>query len=241
VSLFVLTGSAGVFTAIRTAATLAGAASVSYAVVAGTRRARGALSRDGVDRGVTRPTPAYHAGAVQPPSARLEAVASRKRRCASQARAVPDGRWELGADLDLAVATCGAFLDTLEALPRDAWLEIGRRTIAALDEPNDELTAAIHALEGVIVVRRARVTAWLVRDAIRTSLELVASGGARSPGRRPPPPSLTTRERHQLQSARDAAEHAALAQLVRPWLTHAHHRALVGPFASIAVIGTRDR
>ena len=60
-SLLILTSSAGVLAAVRMAATLAGGAGVSYAVLAGARRARGHQSRDGADHEVTRSTPAYHA------------------------------------------------------------------------------------------------------------------------------------------------------------------------------------
>jgi hypothetical protein len=141
---------------------------------------------------------------LSPPAPR----AARAARAARRRRARPSDRWELHAADGCDTAACAAFLDALEAWPRDAWLALGRRAASARQAPD--------ALDAVVAARALAVTAWLVRDVVATAAA-IACGSERDAA-----PAVG--------AARAAAERAALACLLRPWLARDDYLALTAPF-----------
>ena len=133
-----------------------------------------------------------------------------------------------GADAGDA-ARCEAFLDRLEGMTRTEWLRTGRRALAL--PPGG---AAAVALDDVVARRGLGVAAWVIRDTIETVAHVAACAHDDDGGRRHPAPPCTDGERTLLAAARRAAERAALAHLVRPWLACAHFVALVAPFVALA-------
>jgi hypothetical protein len=129
-------------------------------------------------------------------------------------------RWELTSATGGDASGCARLLDTLDTLPRPAWLALGRDVATADAATIEGWTAARAALDVVLDRRRLAVTAWLVGDAIETALPLALRRGS------PPEPAA---ERAWAALARRAATDAALARLVRPWLAPQHVATLLAP------------
>jgi hypothetical protein len=131
---------------------------------------------------------------------------------------------------------CTPFLDAVAAMTRADWLALGSRLWT--DSPAGRVRAAVAAerVDDVVAARRLGVTAWLVRDAVETAAQVALgarpggrSGGGWSVGRRESAPPSAPEERPLLAAARQGAERAALAHLVRPWLPREHFLMLVAP------------
>jgi hypothetical protein len=224
VSLPILTASTAV-AAMRAVVSLAGAGA-TYAMVTTVRHTRvrrvPRVGDDAIDDGgAAAPPLALHAAEPGSRSATVQHVPRR----APQPPA--ETRWGLADCGDLDASACDAFLNALDELTRDAWLAIGRRARAR----DADMAAAIHALDAAVGSCRADVTAWIVRDAAATALQAALVRHAPLAGRpcAPPPPSAD--EARDAGAACVVAGHAAVAQLVRPWLSPAHHRTLTAPFA----------
>jgi len=99
-----------------------------------------------------------------------------------------------------------------------------------------EWKAASAALDVVLDTRQLAITAWLVRDAVRTALYLAPRDVVRAANRRRPPPPDTAEERAALDAAQRAAAAAALARLARPWLSRAHLAVLVAPLRTATAV-----
>ena len=157
--------------------------------------------------------------------------------------------WTLATADGCDVAGCAAFLDRLNAMPRAAWLEIGRRVLALSPAGARARGAAVAALDALVVGRRLAVTAWLVRDAVETAFHLArgapscprpgdrwrAPVGA-SAGASVGPPT----DRPLLRAAYDAARITALAHLARPWLSRDQYVALLAPFVAVSAGAASD-
>ena len=141
--------------------------------------------------------------------------------------APPTARWDLAVAGDGDAEGCARVLDALDALPRAAWLALGRRV--ASSPTAGEWASAAAALDAVLRTRRLAVTAWLVRDAVEAAVQVAPRGAARPAGRRAAPPPDTAEERVSLEAARRAAAGAALARLAGRWLSPAHVAVLLAP------------
>ena len=137
-----------------------------------------------------------------------------------------DSRWALAAADGCDVARCDAFLAAAERWPRDVWLAIGR---AAGESPR--ASDADRSVAALVSGRGLHVTAWLVRDLIETSAAM--AGGANS--RRARRTSLAPAEHRILAAAREVVAQAALAHLLRPWLTADVYAALTTPAAVVPI------
>jgi hypothetical protein len=144
---------------------------------------------------------------LSPPAAR----AVRRRRVR------PSDRWELDTADGCDTAACAAFLDELEAWPRDAWLALAGRA----EGPNEP--AAARALDAVIAARALAVTAWLLRDLVATAAATACASACASAC------AAASATAERVAPARRAAERAALARLLRPWLHRGDYLALTEP------------
>jgi hypothetical protein len=157
------------------------------------------------------------------------------RRRSRRERPAPRPPWALATADGCDVAGCAAFLDRLNAMPRAAWLEIGRRVLVLPAAGHPARAAAVAALDALVVGRRLAVTAWLVRDAVETAFHLAR--GAPScprPGGRWRAPVGPPTDRPLLRAAYDAARITALAHLARPWLSREQYVALLAPFVAVS-------
>jgi hypothetical protein len=133
------------------------------------------------------------------------------------ATAVP---WGTSVAGDCDAAECTALIDRMHALTHADWLALGRWELVRDAALGDRLETAAASLEPVVAVRKFALDVWCVRDAVETAL---------APAR----DTATDGREHRaaLAAARRAAERAALACLLRPWLAPSSYVLLVAPFA----------
>ncbi|AHG89474.1 hypothetical protein J421_1937 [Gemmatirosa kalamazoonensis] len=135
-----------------------------------------------------------------------------------------DSRWALAAADGCDVARCDAFLATVERWPRDVWLAIDR---AAGEAPR--ACDAGRSVAALVSARGLHVTAWLVRDLVETSAAMAGGATPRHAWRASQAPG----EHRVLTAAHEVVAQAALAHLLRPWLTADAYGALTKPVAVV--------
>lgn len=143
-----------------------------------------------------------------------------------------DACWPCATGADGDAAHAMEFLDRLCALPLTDWITAGE---LALRMDEDEARAA---LDRVVAERHLEVPAWYVRDAVATAIELAWCAPDCPPDHVPADrrwslPAHSDVEQRRLDAAREAAERAALALVVRAWLPRAVFDALYAPFAEV--------
>jgi hypothetical protein len=106
-----------------------------------------------------------------------------------------------------AIERVDRFVDELLELTRPMWLEIGKEVVER-GRDGGAWTTACAIVSAVIAHRGLSIAAWYARDQVETSVYLAA---------RPNEPASSL-ERKLIAAAHGAAEQAALAILVQPWL-----------------------
>ena len=137
-----------------------------------------------------------------------------------------DSRWALAAADGCDVARCDAFLATVERWPWDVWLAIDR---AAGGSPR--ACDAGRSVAALVSARGLHVTAWLVRDLIETSAAMAGGANPRHARRTSRAPA----QHGVLTAAPEVVAQAALAHLLRPWLTADVYAALTKPVAVVPI------
>jgi len=112
------------------------------------------------------------------------------------------------------------FIDVLADLPTSSWLDIGRSALADTSQLTARSTARA-ILDAIAAEHKLAVAVWYVCDALDTAAFVARRRGAR----------YTRAERRLFDAAYEAAEDAALAILVQPYLPAAAFTALCAPFA----------
>ena len=116
------------------------------------------------------------------------------------------------------IAPVDEFLARVADLSCDEWLLIGTFEQILSRKPEWRSTALLLA-DTIVADRRREMARWFANDSIQTCADLAASGG----------PGLSRRTRELMAFARQAARRAALALLVRDYLTPRDFEVLYAP------------
>ena len=128
--------------------------------------------------------------------------------------------WGTSAAGGCDAAECTALVDRMHALSHADWLALAFEELARAAALGDRLAAAAASLEPIVAAQKFALDVWCVRDAVETAL--AQARDTATDGRE---------HRAALAAARGAAERAALACLMRPWLAPSSYGLLVAPFA----------
>jgi len=109
------------------------------------------------------------------------------------------------------IACVDEFLARVADLSPDEWLLLSRNA--------DSRSTALLLADTIVADRRREMARWFANDSIQTCADLAASGG----------PGLSRRTRELMAFARQAARRAALALLVRDYLTPRDFEVLYAP------------
>jgi hypothetical protein len=126
-----------------------------------------------------------------------------------------------------ALALAKAFVDGLCDLPLESWLAIGRA--AMVNRGSDAYAGAWSAVEHAIAQQNLALAAWHIRDEIETLAYLACHSGV----------PVWRSDRPAFAAAHGAVEDAALALLVRDYVSVADVDRLCAPFASYASFENR--
>jgi hypothetical protein len=148
-----------------------------------------------------------------------------------EAVARPAGEWPGATASDGDLVRAGAFLDCACALPQESWLSVGELELAVASAVRPRRSGALAVLDAVLLERRLTVPAWYARDAVDTVILHGIVAPTRAGGRRTTRTSWSAEERRRFDAARQAAEGAMLALLVRRWLPEQDFDELYAPFA----------
>jgi hypothetical protein len=123
-----------------------------------------------------------------------------------------------------------AFLDRICELSRGEWLALGDRAAALAARSPERMRDAEAALLQAIERHGLTVAAWFARDDVH-AIASNASCAPEHPDGKHWTVDVGHRDHLRFETARVAAERAALALLARPWLADADFDALYAPFA----------
>ena len=126
-----------------------------------------------------------------------------------------------------ALALAKAFVDGLGDLPLESWLAIGRA--AMVNRGGPAYAGAWSAVEHAIANQNLALAAWHIRDEIETLAYLASHSGV----------PIWRSDRAAFAAAHGAVEDAALALLVRDYLSADDVDRLCAPFAGYASFDSR--
>jgi hypothetical protein len=120
------------------------------------------------------------------------------------------------------------WLDALAELPLDRWIAAGRA--CARDMSGYRQHAARALLEAIVADQQIELTAWFIRDMVKTAAHATAIAASRA----------NHSVRRDFAAARAAADWAALAIATQTWIPCADRDALCAPFdAAMATAALR--
>jgi hypothetical protein len=110
------------------------------------------------------------------------------------------------------------WLDALAELPFDRWIAVGRACARDMSEYRPHAARAL--LEAIVADRQIELTAWFIRDMVKTAAYAAAIAASRT----------SHSVRRDVAVARSAADWAALAIATQTWIPCADREALCAPF-----------
>ena len=134
-------------------------------------------------------------------------------------RCVPSAVRALDGLPDESASALERWLDTLAELPLERWLAIGRACARDVSGYRQHV-AARALLEAVVADQQIELTAWFIRDMVKTAAYTATTAAHRA----------SNSARRNFAAARSAADWAALAIAAQTWIPCADRDTLCAPF-----------